>query len=61
MKLDRRSLETEQEQRLRRARRTAVIVGAIAFTVFLFSIVQMFWLQHHSQARPHATLDSLMQ
>lgn len=61
MKLDHRSLETGQEQRLRRARRTAAIIGAVAFAVFLFSIVQMLWLQHHPQARPQTTLDSLMQ
>jgi hypothetical protein len=58
--LDRQSLDAGQEQRLRRARRTAAVVGIIAITVFLFSIAQMVWLQHHPQARPQQ-IDSLMQ
>ncbi|HTC27072.1 hypothetical protein EKH79_18025 [Dyella dinghuensis] len=60
MKLDHRSLETGQEQRLRRARRTAAIIGIIAFAVFVFSIGQMLWLQHHPQIHQHQ-IDSLMQ
>jgi hypothetical protein len=60
MKLDHRSLEVGQEQRLRRARRTATIIGIIAFAVFVFSIAQMLWLQHHPQIRQQQ-IDSLMQ
>jgi len=60
MKLDHRSLETGQEQRLRRARRTAAVVGIIVFVVFVFSIAQMLWLQHHPQIHQHQ-IDSLMQ
>jgi hypothetical protein len=59
--LDRQLLDAGQEQRLRRARRTAAMVGAIAFAVFVFSILQMVWIQHEPPSqRPHVT-DSLMQ
>ena len=58
--LDRQSLDAGQEQRLRRARRTAAVVGIIAITVFLFSIAQMVWLQHHPQVHQQQ-IDSLMQ
>jgi hypothetical protein len=62
MQLDRQTLEQAQAQRLRRARRTAGTIGIIAFAVFVFSIAQMLWLQHHPQVRTHATTtDSLMQ
>jgi hypothetical protein len=61
MKLDRQTLETGQEQRLRRARRTATVVGAIAFTVFVVSIVQMIWLQHHPQLHQRAVAEALSQ
>jgi hypothetical protein len=36
--------ETEQAARLKRARRTAYAVAAIAVAVFLFSILQMLWI-----------------
>jgi hypothetical protein len=61
MKLDHRSLETGQEERLRRARRTAMVIGIVAVAVFVFSIAQMLWLQHHPQAHHQAVIDSLMQ
>jgi hypothetical protein len=60
MKLDHRALENGQEQRVRRARRTATIIGIVAFAVFAFSIAQMLWLQHHPQIHQHQ-IDSLMQ
>ena len=60
VKLDQRALEVGQEQRLRRARRTAAIIGIVAFAVFAFSIVQMLWLQHHPHIHQHQ-IDSLMQ
>jgi hypothetical protein len=44
--LDQQSLDVEQEARVRRARRTAMVLGIIAVGFFVFSIVQMFWLQH---------------
>jgi type VI protein secretion system component VasF len=61
MQLDHQMLESEQAQRLRRARRTAVVVGVIAFVVFAVSIVQMLWLQHHPQAHAQAVREALMQ
>ena len=61
MKLDHQTLESGQAQRLRRARRTAMVIGIIAFAVFVFSIAQMLWLQHHPQAHHQAVIDSLMQ
>ncbi len=39
-----------QAQRLRKARRTALIVAAFAVAFFLFSILQMVWLQHAGPA-----------
>ena len=47
MQLDHQTLEQAQAQRLRRARRTAKTIGIVAFAVFVFSIAQMLWLQHH--------------
>jgi hypothetical protein len=44
--LDQQTLDSEQEARLRRARRTALVLGIIAAGFFVFSIVQMMWLQH---------------
>ncbi|QAU24902.1 hypothetical protein EO087_13640 [Dyella sp. M7H15-1] len=61
MKLDHQTLETGQAQRLLRARRTAAVVGAIALAVFVFSIAQMLWLQHHPQAHARAVQEALMQ
>jgi hypothetical protein len=61
MKLDRQTLENGQAQRLRRARRTAAVVGAIAFVVFVGSIVQMLWLQHHPQLHQQAVVEALSQ
>ena len=61
VKLDHQTLETEQAQRLRRARRTARVIGIVAFTVFVFSIAQMLWLQHHPVAHQRAIAESLMQ
>ena len=61
MKLDNQSLEAGQSQRLRRARRTATIAGVIAVAVFVFSIAQMLWLQHHPQAHARAVQEALMQ
>lgn len=58
--LDHQLLDVEQEQRLRRARRTAAVVGIIAIAVFVFSILQMVWLQHNPPPHPQVT-DSLMQ
>jgi hypothetical protein len=58
--LDHQELDAGQAQRLRRARRTAAIIGIIAFAVFAFSIGQMLWLQHHPQIHQHQ-IDSLMQ
>jgi hypothetical protein len=60
LKLDHQLLDAGQEQRLRRARRTAAVVGIIAITVFVFSILQMVWLQHNPPAHP-PQIDSLMQ
>lgn len=60
MKLDHQTLEQGQARRLRRARRTATAVGIVAFAVFVFSIVQMVWLQHHPQIHQQA-IQSLMQ
>jgi hypothetical protein len=61
MKLDHRALESGQEQRLRRARRTAKIAGIVAAVVFVVSIAQMLWLQHHPQAHAQAVKEALMQ
>jgi hypothetical protein len=61
MKLDHQTLETEQAQRLRCARRTAAVVGTIAFLVFAVSIVQMLWLQHHPQLHQRAVVEALSQ
>ena len=61
VKLDHQTLEPEQQQRVRRARRTALAVGIVAFAVFVFSIAQMLWLQHHPAAHHQAVIDSLMQ
>jgi hypothetical protein len=61
MKLDHQALAPEQQQRVRRARRTALAVGVVAFAVFVFSIAQMLWLQHHPAAHQQAVTDSLMQ
>lgn len=61
MQLDRQTLEVSQARRLRRARRTAGWIAIVAMAVFVFSILQMLWLQHHPQAHPQATIDSLMQ
>ncbi|GLQ47464.1 hypothetical protein GCM10007862_25150 [Dyella lipolytica] len=58
--LDHQLLDAGQEQRLRRARRTAAVVGVIAIAVFVFSILQMVWLQHNPPQHPQVT-DSLMQ
>ncbi|GFZ91308.1 hypothetical protein [Dyella caseinilytica] len=61
MKLDNQTLDSGQTQRLRRARRTAAVVGAIAFVVFAVSIAQMFWLQHHPQLHQRAEVEALSQ
>jgi hypothetical protein len=61
MKLDHRALEPAQARRVRRARRTAAAAGVIAFAVFLVSIAQMLWLQHHPQAHAQAVKEALMQ
>ncbi|MFK2901102.1 hypothetical protein ISP15_12205 [Dyella jejuensis] len=60
LKLDHQPLEAGQARRLRRARRTALVIGAVAVAVFVFSIAQMLWLQHHPQIHQQA-IDSLMQ
>jgi hypothetical protein len=44
--LDHRALDPEQARRLRRARRTAMIAGAVAVSFFVLSIVQLLWIQH---------------
>jgi hypothetical protein len=44
--LDRQALDAEQGRRLRRARRTALIAGAVAVSFFVLSIAQLFWVQH---------------
>jgi hypothetical protein len=61
MKLDRRALGSEQALRVRRARRTARVVGVVALAVFVVSIAQMLWLQHHPQAHAQAVKEALMQ
>jgi uncharacterized membrane protein len=61
VKLDQRLLASDQEQRLRRARRTAKVVGIVALAVFVVSIAQMLWLQHHPQAHAQAIQEALMQ
>ena len=61
MKLDNQSLEAGQVQRLRRARRTAAAIGIVALVVFVFSIAQMLWLQHHPAAHAQAVREALMQ
>jgi len=61
MKLDHQTLDTGQAQRLRRARRTAAMVGAIALVVFVVSIAQMLWLQHHPQLHQRAVVEALSQ
>lgn len=42
--------------RLRRARRTAKIVAAVAFGIFVFSIVQVLWLRHEGYHAPPPTM-----
>jgi hypothetical protein len=37
------------------------VVGIIAFAVFVLSIGQMLWLQHHPKVHQQAINDSLMQ
>jgi hypothetical protein len=59
--LDGQSLDADQQRRLRRARRTAAMVGAIAFAVFVMSIAQMLWLQHHPQLHQRAEVEALSQ
>jgi hypothetical protein len=44
--LDRQALDPEQARRLRRARRTALIAGAVAVSFFVLSIAQLLWVQH---------------
>jgi len=44
--LDRQPLDPAQARRLRRARRTAIIAGAVAVSFFVISIVQLLWIQH---------------
>jgi hypothetical protein len=61
MKLDNQTIEAGQAQRLRRARRTAAMVGGVALVVFVISIAQMLWLQHHPQAHAQAVQEALMQ
>lgn len=39
-------MDPGQEQRLKKARRTALIATIFAVAIFLFSILQMLWLQH---------------
>jgi hypothetical protein len=58
--LDGQQLDAGQEQRLRRARRTATVVGIIAIAVFVFSILQMLWIQHNPPSHPQVT-ESLVQ
>ncbi|MBE1160234.1 hypothetical protein [Dyella acidiphila] len=61
MKLDQQMLETDQARRVKRARRTAAAIGIVAFAVFVFSIAQMLWLQHHPEAHARAVAEALMQ
>ncbi|MBM7129244.1 hypothetical protein [Dyella mobilis] len=61
MKLGHQTLDAAQEQRVRRARRTARTVGIVAIVVFVFSIGQMLWLQHHPVAHARAVAEALMQ
>jgi hypothetical protein len=58
---DDRQLDAGQMQRLRRARRTAAWIGVIAFAVFVLSIAQMLWLQHHPQLHKQAIVEALSQ
>ena len=44
--LDQQALDQGQARRLRRARRTAMIAGAVAMFFFVLSIVQLLWVQH---------------
>jgi hypothetical protein len=44
--LDHRALDQEQARRLRRARRTAMIAGAVAVSFFVLSIAQLLWVKH---------------
>ncbi|MGC1548438.1 MAG: hypothetical protein WA777_07905 [Rhodanobacter sp.] len=44
--LDQQLLDLEQGKRLGRARRTAAIVALVAVGFFVFSILQMLWVQH---------------
>ena len=46
MVLDQQALDPEQSRRLRRARRTAMIAGAVAVSFFVFSIAHLLWVQH---------------
>jgi len=53
MQLDmtkRNTLDSDQEARRKGARRTAMVVAAVAIGIFLFSILQMVWLQHGGAA-----------
>jgi hypothetical protein len=61
MKLDHQTLGQSELQRVRRARRTALTIGVVAFVVFVFSIAQMLWLQHHPLAHARAVQEALMQ
>jgi hypothetical protein len=61
LRLDGQSLDAGQQQRLRRARRTAARVGAVALVVFVMSIAQMLWLQHHPQLHQRAVVEALSQ
>ena len=40
------TMDPSQEQRLKKARRTALIAAIVAVSFFLFSILQMLWIQH---------------
>ncbi len=44
--LNRQALDPSQAVRLRRARRTAMIAGAVAVSFFVLSIVHLLWIQH---------------
>ncbi|MDO1530003.1 hypothetical protein QMK61_14275 [Fulvimonas sp. R45] len=44
--LDRQPLDPAQAERLRRARRTALIAGVVAVSFFVLSIAQLLWIQH---------------
>jgi hypothetical protein len=53
MQLDmtkRNMLDSDQEARRKGARRTAMVVAAVAIGIFVFSILQMVWLQHGGAA-----------